>query len=144
MNTSLRMPGVALAAATLMVGVLFSGTALAIPPIDVILSGSQEVPPVKSVAKGTSTIVVGDDNSVTGTIKTSGVKGTAAHVHLGATGENGPHIIILTMSSPDEWTIPAGAMLTNEQFQSLKDGKLYINVHSAAHQGGEIRAQLKP
>jgi hypothetical protein len=48
------------------------------------------------------------------------------------------------MSSPDEWTVPAGAMLTDEQLQSLKDGNLYINVHSDAHRGGEIRAQLKP
>jgi hypothetical protein len=99
---------------------------------------------VKSLAKGTSTIVVGDDKSVSGTVKTMGMKATAAHIHQGAKGMNGPHIIDLVMSSPDEWAVPAGAKLTNEQFQSLKDGDLYINVHSAAHKGGEIRAQLKP
>jgi len=144
MHTSLRKPGIALAAATLMVGVLFSGTALAIAPIKSDLSGGQEVPPVVSTAKGTSTIVFGDDKSVSGTIKTSGMKGTAAHIHEGAKGKNGPHIIDLVMSSPDEWAVPAGAMLTDEQFQSLKDGNLYINVHSDAYKGGEIRAQLKP
>lgn len=144
MNTSLRKPGIALAVATLMVSFLVSGTALAIAPMKANLSGSQEVPPVKSSAKGTSTIVVGDDKSVSGTIKTSGMKATAAHVHEGAKGKNGPHIIDLVMSSPDEWAIPPGAMLTDEQFQSLKDGNLYINVHSDAYKDGEIRAQLKP
>ena len=144
MNASPRKPRIALAVVALMIGAFVSGTALAMAPIISDLIGGQEVPPVKSLAKGTGTIVVGDDKSVSGTIKTTGMKGTAAHIHQGAKGMNGPHIIDLVMSSPDEWAVPAGAKLTNEQFQSLKDGDLYINVHSAAHKGGEIRAQLKP
>jgi hypothetical protein len=144
MNTNLSKPGIALAAVTLMVGVLVGGTALAIAPMETSLSGGQEVPPVKSLAKGTSSIVVNDDKTVSGTIKTSGIKGTAAHIHQGATGINGPHIVVLTMSSADEWVIPPGSKLTDEQYQSLKEGNLYINVHSAAHKDGEIRAQLKP
>ena len=143
MNTNLSKPGFALAALTLMVGVLVGGTALAMAPIETSLSGGQEVPPVKSLATGTSTIVVKDDKTVSGTIKTMGIKGTVAHIHQGATGMNGPHIVDLTMLSADEWGIPPGTRLTDEQFQSLKDGNLYINVHSAEHKGGEIRAQLK-
>lgn len=143
MNTNLSKPGIALAAATLILGVLVGGAALAIAPMQASLSGSQEVPPVKSIATGTSSIVVGDDKTVSGTIKTTGIKGTAAHIHQGATGINGPHIVVLTMTSPDEWTIPPGSKLTDEQYQSLKDGTLYVNVHSAAHKDGEIRAQLK-
>lgn len=144
MNTSPRKPGIALAVVALMIGAFVSGTALAMAPMNANLSGSQEVPAVKSSAKGTSTIIVGDDKSVSGTIKTTGMKGTAAHIHQGAKGMNGPHIIVLTKLSPDEWTVPAGSTLTDEQFQSLKDGNLYINVHSDAHKDGEIRAQLKP
>ena len=144
MNTNLSRPGIALAAVTLMVGVLVGGTALAVAPMETSLTGAQEVPPVKSIATGTSTIVVKDDKSVSGSIKTTGIKGTAAHIHQGPTGINGPHIIVLTMSSPDEWVIPPGSKLTDEQYQSLKDGDLYINVHSAGHKDGEIRAQLKP
>ncbi len=144
MNTNPSKPGFALAALTLMVGVLVGGTALAMAPIETSLSGGQEVPPVKSLATGTGTIMVKDDKSVSGTIKTLGIKGTVAHIHQGATGMNGPHIVDLTKLSDDEWGIPPGTRLTDEQFQSLKDGNLYINVHSAEHQGGEIRAQLKP
>jgi CHRD domain len=143
MNINLSKPGIALAAVTLMVGVLVGGTALAIAPMETSLTGAQEVPPVKSIATGTSTITVNDDKTVSGTIKTTGIKGTAAHIHQGATGINGPHIVVLTMSSADEWTIPPGSKLTDEQYQSLKDGNLYINVHSASHKDGEIRAQLK-
>ena len=144
MNTNPSKPGFALAALTLMVGVLVGGTALAMAPIETSLSGGQEVPPVKSLATGTGTIMVKDDKSVSGTIKTLGIKGTVAHIHQGATGMNGPHIVDLTKVSDDEWGIPPGTRLTDEQFQSLKDGNLYINVHSAEHKGGEIRAQLKP
>ena len=143
MNASLGKPGIALAAAALIISFLFSGSAMAVGPIKVKLSGSQEVPPVKTSAKGTGKIVVGDDKSVSGTVKTSKMKGTMAHIHQGAKGENGPPIITLTMSSGDKWAVPPGAMLTDEQYQSLKDGNLYINVHSDAHKGGEIRAQLK-
>ena len=144
MSTNLSKPGLALAALTLTVGVLVGETALAMAPIETSLSGGQEVPPVKSLATGTSTIMVKDDKTVSGSIKTTGIKGTAAHIHQGATGMNGPHVVVLTMSSADEWVIPPGSRLTDEQYQSLKDGNLYINVHSAEHKGGEIRAQLKP
>jgi hypothetical protein len=144
MNSSLRKPGIALAAATLMISFLFSGTALAVAPIKVSLSGGHEVPAVKSSAKGTGKIVIGDDKSVSGTVKTSKMTGTAAHIHQGAKGENGPPIITLTPSSPGKWAVPPGAKLTDEQYQSLKDGNLYVNVHSEAHKGGEIRGQLKP
>ena len=141
MNACFRKAGI-FALTTLVCSFLFSGAALAVAPMQVTLSGGQEVPPVKSAAKGTGTIKVGDDNSVSGTVKTSKIKGTAAHIHQGAKGENGPPIIALTQSSPGEWTVPPGAKLTDEQYQSLKDGKLYINVHSDAHKDGEIRTQL--
>jgi hypothetical protein len=34
--------------------------------------------------------------------------------------------------------------LTDAQYKAFKAGDLYVNVHSAQHQGGEIRGQLKP
>src|SRR3970040_952520 len=108
------------------------------------LSGNQEVPPVSTSASGTGTITVSPDKSVNGNITVSGMKQTAAHIHEAAKGENGPGIITLTKSSDTTWSVPAGAKLTDAQYKSYLAGNLYVNVHSAAHKGGEIRAQLSP
>jgi hypothetical protein len=110
----------------------------------VTLSGAQEVPPVTTAATGFGTITVGDDKSVSGSITTSGVVGTVAHIHDGAPGKNGPVIVPLTKSSDNTWTVPPGSKFTDAQYEAYKAGNLYVNVHSAANKGGEIRGQLKP
>ncbi|HZO24055.1 MAG TPA: CHRD domain-containing protein [Steroidobacteraceae bacterium] len=112
--------------------------------VKVSLTGSEETPPVTTSATGSGTIHIHKDKSVTGTIKTKGIEGTAAHIHLGAPGQSGPPIITLTKAANGAWTVPKGSKLTDEQYQSFKDGNLYVNVHSAEHKPGEIRAQLKP
>lgn len=109
---------------------------------DLKLSGDTEVPAVKTMASGISTIAIAADGAVTGSVKTTGVAGTAAHIHVGAAGKNGPVIIPLTKGAEGEWSVPPGAKLTDEQMKSFKSGELYVNVHSEANKGGEIRAQL--
>lgn len=111
--------------------------------IKVTLSGAQEVPPVTTAASGSGTIVIGADKSVSGSITTTGVPGLAAHIHVGSAGKNGPVIIPLTKAD-NVWSVPAGAKLTDAQYASYKAGDLYVNVHSAAYKGGEIRGQIKP
>jgi len=111
--------------------------------VKVTLSGSQEVPPVTTTATGSGTITVAD-KAVSGSVTTTGVTGVAAHIHQGAAGQNGPVIIPLTKSGDNAWSVPAGAKLTDEQEKAFKAGNLYVNVHSAANKGGEIRGQLKP
>jgi hypothetical protein len=110
----------------------------------VTLTGKEEVPAVETQATGTATITVGADKSVSGSIKTKGVDGIAAHIHQAAMGKNGPPIIALEKTGEGVWSVPKDAKLTDEQLASYKAGELYVNVHSAAHKGGEIRAQLKP
>jgi hypothetical protein len=112
--------------------------------VKVTLSGDQEVPPVKTAATGSGTITIGDDMSVKGSVTTSGVAATAAHIHLAAAGKNGPVIVPLTKSGDNAWAVGAGAKLTEDQMKAFKAGELYVNVHSAANPGGEIRGQLKP
>jgi CHRD domain len=134
---------VAAAAGAALLTLFAASTALA-GTMKLQLSGDQEVPPVQTRATGTGTITVNDDRSVSGSVVTTGMKATAAHIHQAAAGKNGPVAIPLEKKSDHEFAVPAGARLTDAQYQALKAGNLYVNVHSDAHKDGEIRAQLKP
>jgi hypothetical protein len=131
--------------ALIAVAALFSvsGPVLAVD-VKVTLTGAEETPPVTTSASATGTITINADKSVSGTLKTTGIDGTVAHIHVGAPGQSGPPIITLTKGSDGLWSVPAGSKLTDEQYASFKAGNLYVNVHSAEHKPGEIRAQLKP
>jgi hypothetical protein len=123
--------------------VIGSGSAIAVD-VKINLTGAQETPPVTTLASGTGTITVAADKSVSGTIKTMSIDGTMAHIHVGAPGKSGPPIITLTKDADGVWKVPAGSKLTDEQYASFKAGELYVNVHSATYQPGEIRGQVKP
>jgi hypothetical protein len=110
--------------------------------VKVMLSGGNEVPPVTTMAKGEGMIIINADKTVSGSVTTSGIAGTMAHIHLGAMGTNGPVIIPLAKDGDGKWMVPAGAKLTDEQYKAFESGQLYVNVHSAEHKGGEIRGQL--
>ena len=111
---------------------------------DLKLTGDQEVPANASTAVGTGSITVAADGAVSGSVTAATLQATAAHIHVGAAGVNGPVIVPLTGSAGGVWSVPAGAKLTPEQLEAYKAGNLYVNVHSAEHKGGEIRTQLKP
>jgi hypothetical protein len=112
--------------------------------VKVTLSGDQEVPAVKTSATGSGMITINDDMTVSGSVTTTGVAGTAAHIHIGAMGKNGGVAVPLTKSGDAGWAVPPGAKLTADQYKAYKAGELYVNVHSDANKGGEIRGQLKP
>ncbi len=112
--------------------------------VKVTLSGDQEVPPVKTAGHGTGTISVGADKSVSGSVTTTGVAGTMAHIHEAPPGKNGGVAVPLAKSGDSTWSVPAGAKLTDAQYEAFKAGNLYVNVHSDANKGGEIRGQIKP
>jgi hypothetical protein len=130
-------------AGTLAAGLLAAGIAFA-GPVQVKLSGDQEVPPVTTSGSGSGTITVGDDGSVSGSVKTMGVPGTMAHIHEGAPGKNGGVVIPLEKKGDNEWAVPAGAKLNDAQMKAFKAGNLYVNVHTEKNKGGEVRGQLKP
>jgi hypothetical protein len=110
--------------------------------VKVNLSGANEVPPVTTSATGEGTITVADDGAVSGSVTTKGVQGTAAHIHMGAAGKNGPVVVPFTKEG-DTYKAAAGAKLNADQVKAFKAGELYFNVHSAANPNGEIRGQLK-
>jgi len=109
------------------------------------LSGSNEVPPVTTAAKGIAVITITADRSVRAEVTVSGMTPTASHIHEGAAGANGPVIVPFTKSDTDTNVFVAspGAKLTEAQYASYKAGNLYVNVHSAKNPGGELRGQLK-
>ena len=125
----------------LLAGMFAAGTALA-ADVKVTLSGDAEVPPVKTEGKGSGMITITDDGAVSGSVTTTGVKGTMAHIHQGPPTSNGPVIVPFTKDG-DTYRAPAGAKLTPDQIKAFRNGDLYFNVHSDAHKGGEVRAQLK-
>ena len=111
--------------------------------ISVKLSGAEEVPPVSTPGSGSGSFRVAEDGTITGSVTTKDVQGTMAHIHRGAKGQNGPIIVPLDKNG-DTYTVPAGRKLTKEQLEDLKKGNLYVNVHTNANKGGEVRAQLQP
>ena len=112
--------------------------------VSVSLSGSEQVPAVSTSAKGSGSFAVQQDRSVSGSISVTGLAPIAAHIHTGARGRNGPVAVGLTKSTDTLWVVPAGAKFTEDQYKAFLAGETYVNVHTNAHKGGEIRAQLNP
>lgn len=111
--------------------------------VSVKLSGAEEVPPVNVAGSGSGSFRLAEDGTVTGSVTTKGVAGTAAHIHLGAKGRNGPVIVPLNKKG-DTYSVPVGRKLTASQVKAWKEGELYVNVHTARHKGGEVRGQIQP
>lgn len=113
----------------------------------VTLTPTQAFPVPDSGASGegsfTVNLVTGE---VTGSVTVSGMTPTAAHLHDGFAGVNGPVVQGLEQDAMDAavWQAPADASLTDALVDRLLAGALYVNVHSDAFPGGEIRAQLLP
>ena len=109
------------------------------------------MPPNASPATGTLTLTV---DFGTGTVAYSGSfaglvgPSTVAHIHGPAPlGMNAGVILPLNVvpgSPPTGGTFNGGGTLTAPQVNDLVNGLLYVNVHSAALPGGEIRGQLTP
>ncbi|VUX55720.1 conserved protein of unknown function [uncultured Woeseiaceae bacterium] len=123
---------------------------IAPPPIEVLfttLSGGEEVPAVVSAASGIAATTV-DRNTgiVTLHLNASGVAdATGAHIHTGSAGQNGPVLIALQQDALDvgHWSV-TGARLDSVGLADYRAGQLYVNLHTPANPGGEIRGQVVP
>jgi hypothetical protein len=108
------------------------------------LNGANEVPANATTGKGDATVSLDKaTKTLSWNVTYSGLTGnaTAAHFHPAAPGANAnPVIPIATGSVPN----PAvgTAVLTDAQIADLTAGKWYINIHTQANPGGEIRGQV--
>ena len=111
------------------------------------LSPTQEVPPTASAGTGNATVMLDTGTKVASwSVTYSGLTGPAgaAHIHgPAAPGANAGVVVNIGangLASP----IQGSATLTDAQIADLMAGKDYINIHTAANKGGEIRGQLVP
>jgi len=107
------------------------------------MTGEQENPPVVTGAIGSGDFEMDTSTRVvTGSLKVDGITATAAHIHTGAVGVNGPIIVPLAQTAPDTWSVPPGTTLTEAQAAQFAAGELYFNAHTVANPNGEIRGQI--
>ena len=109
------------------------------------LKASAEVPPKDSHGTGTLTATLDTEtNEFTYRVEFSGLTGpvVAAHFHgPAAPGANAkPQVPV--KGSPITSPIDGKATLTPEQAKDLLAGEWYINFHTSANPGGEIRGQV--
>ena len=107
----------------------------------VVATEAEEVPPTGSpaVAQGTVTLDTAT-NTVSWNISHTGLQGThtASHFHKGAIGQNGGIEVNIGTGNP----IVGSAPITGTQATDLIAGLWYVNLHTTAFPGGEIRGQI--
>lgn len=107
------------------------------------LKAASEVPPTDS--KGTGSVTATFDTAsrkLSWNGDVSGLSGpaTAAHFHAAEPGKNGG--VVVPIAGADKGSFEGSATLTDAQADELLAGKWYVNVHTAANKGGEVRGQV--
>lgn len=107
-----------------------------------VLSGAQEVPPTPSLATGTAVAFLHEpENRVVYVVNSTGLAGVvAAHFHQGAAGVNGP--VMVPLNGANGTYCGVSGPLTAAQVTAWKANGVYVNIHTNAFAGGEIRAQM--
>ena len=129
--------------ATLAVGILFAGPAFA-EKFKATLDGKSETPPNTGAGTGTSDI---DWDAATKKLSWkltySGLSGPATAAHFHGPAEPGKNAgVAVAIPNATSSPVEGSATLTDAQAADLAAGKYYVNVHTAANPGGEIRGQV--
>jgi hypothetical protein len=126
------------------------------------LAGDKEVPPVDTNATGSAGFSQPHLSNMSFGIQVNDIeKVTAAHIHQGQEGENGPVIVTLFKADNDTGTGPVNGQLVNGSISNdmlegplegksvevdlakvIQDGEAYVNVHTTGNPDGEIRGQI--
>jgi hypothetical protein len=102
------------------------------------LAAASEVPPAPSPGSG--------DAQVTYDKASKQLRWNVIYAGLSgpATGTNAPVVVNIAPNGPPSSPITGTAQLTDQQAEQLLAGQWYLNVHTAANKGGEIRGQVLP
>jgi hypothetical protein len=109
------------------------------------LSGRSEIP--KADTKGKGTLEASFDTpskELKYTLTFEGLSGpaTAAHFHGPATRAQSAGVIAQIGGANPTSPVSGSVTLTEDQAKALQSGKIYVNIHTAANKGGEIRGQV--
>ena len=131
--------------ATLALGaaVAYAGSAFA-DKMKATLDGASEVPPVTTAGKGTADVDFDPaTKKLSWKLTHSGLSGPATAAHFHGPGEPGKNAgVAVAIPNAASSPVEGSATLTDAQAADLAAGKYYINVHTAANPGGEIRGQV--
>ena len=125
-----------------MAGALISPATAEVVNLKAAMNAGTEVPPNSSAGTGTLTATYDTaSKKLSWKGSYSGLTGpaTAAHFHTGEPGKNGGVALAIT---PNASPFEGSATLTDAQAADLLAGKWYVNVHTEANKGGEIRGQV--
>jgi hypothetical protein len=131
--------------ATLALGaaVVFAGPAFA-DKMKATLDGKAEVPPNTSAGTGTADIDYdAASKKLSWKVTYSGLSGPATAAHFHGPAEAGKNSgVAVAIPNATSSPVEGSATLTDAQAADLVAGKYYVNIHTAANPGGEIRGQV--
>ena len=124
--------------------IVLAGQAVAAEKMKATLDGKSEVPPNASAATGKAELDYDPaSKKLSWTLTYTGLSGPATAAHFHGPAEAGKNAGV-AVAIPNAGTSPVSgnATLTDAQAADLVAGKYYINIHTAANPGGEIRGQV--
>lgn len=131
------------------------------------LAGRNEVPPVSTLGQGQAIVQISkDESSINFKLIAANIEDvTQAHIHCGPADDNGPVVAFLygfgptvspdgvlsqgtltasdVIPRPDSAGCPGGVADLGSLIAQIRAGNTYVNVHTLANPGGEIRGQLR-
>jgi hypothetical protein len=110
------------------------------------LSGAAEVPPNTSAGMGQLQAEFDKaTKTLRYTLRYSGLSGPVKAAHFHGPAEAGKNAgVALGINNAGESPVQGSAVLTGDQAADLLAGKWYVNLHTAANPGGEVRGQVIP
>ncbi len=108
------------------------------------LDGASEVPANTTAGKGMADVAYDTDSKMlTWKVTYSGLTGPATAGHFHGPAEPGKNAgVAVPLANIAASPVEGSTTLTEAQAADLMAGKYYVNVHTAANPGGEIRGQV--